>query len=49
MTLDDYEFFRQNLNTGGFFGCDCSLVNIFLYQKKYKITSKVIENTLCRN
>lgn len=48
MTSQEIEYLAQNLNTSNLQGCDCSLANIILYQKKYNTTLELKNNVLLR-
>ncbi len=48
MDLQEFKYLRENLDTDGLQGNDCSLVNIFLYAEKYHISTKIVKNTFCR-
>ena len=48
MDLQEFKYLRENLDTNGLQGNDCSLVNIFLYAEKYHISTKIVKNTFCR-
>jgi len=46
--INDFKFLSGNLLTEGLLGSDCSIVNIFLLQKKYDIHTAVSNNVFFR-
>ena len=46
--LQDFKFLKENLQTSQLWGSDCSIVNIFLLQKKYDIKIAIHEGILFR-
>ena len=48
MNVQDFEYLKTHLETSELLGCDTSIANLFLLQKKYNTELKIYNNVLYR-